>query len=87
MASSQLKIVHHYPLDGNFSYITLTCLDGALPVQGAEFQLNTTTIERVVHVSDYGNGTISFVLTQNREGEFTCSRSGTVSNEISLAGI
>jgi len=87
VASAQLRIAHSYPLDGNFSYVTLTCLDGALPAQGAEFQLNATDIEAVIHdVSHGGNGTISFALTQDQEGEFTCSRSGTVSNGIALAG-
>jgi len=87
VASAQLRIAHSYPLDGNFSYVTLTCLDGALPAQGAEFQLNATDIEAVIHdVSHGGNGTISFALTQDQEGEFTCSRNGTVSNGIALAG-
>ena len=87
VASAQLSIAHSYPRDGNFSYVTLTCLDGALPARGAEFQLNATDIEAVIHdVSHDGNGTISFALTQDQEGKFTCSRSGTVSNGTSLAG-
>ena len=85
--SAQLRIAHSYPLDGNFSYVTLTCLDGALPAQGAEFQLNTTDIEEIIHdVSHDGNGTISFLFTQDQEGELTCSRNGAVSNRIALAG-
>ena len=88
VASAQLRIAHSYTLDGNFSYVALTCLDGALPAQGAEFQLNATDIEEIIHdVSHDGNGTISFLFTQDQEGEFRCSRNETVSNGIALAGI
>ena len=88
VASAQLRTAHSYPLDGNFSYVTLACLDGALPAQGAKFQLNTTDIKETIHdVSHDGNDTISFLFTQDQEGEFTCSRNGTVSNGIALAGI
>ena len=89
--SRQLVLRHDYPENNNFSYIELTCLyedpeSHSLAV-GADFQLNGTDIEEELNVTDIGNGTIRFILTPKKEGFFTCSLNGSLSNNsIGLAG-
>ena len=90
--SGRLILRHDYPENStNFSYIELTCLyenpeSHSLAV-GADFQLNGTDIEEELNVTDIGNGTIRFILTPEKEGFFTCSLNGSLSNNsIGLAG-
>ena len=101
LASGELEIVSTYPDSHNFSYIELVCVDDSEPsnvsqsgVIGASFQLNGTDIEEEIDsvetVADANstNSTIRFLLTQEKEGFFTCSLNGSSSNNsIGLAGI
>ena len=90
--SGQLILRHAYPENNtNFSYIELTCLYESPELQslavGADFQLNGTDIEEELNVIDIGNATIRFILTPEKEGFFTCSLNGSLSNNpIGLAG-
>ena len=95
--SRELVVVSTYPDSGNFSYIELVCgYNNELynvsqsGVIGATFQLNGTDIneeiDSVETVTD-ANSTVLFLLTQEKEGFFTCSRNGSLSiNSIGLAG-
>ena len=68
----------------NYNYIELQCVDNIsqTPVVGASFQLNGTEIEQDAQTSVY-----VFILTQEKEGFFTCSLNGSFSqNAIGLAG-
>ena len=54
---------------------------------GARFELNGTDTgdEEIMETLD--NGTVRLLLTQEKEGFFTCSNNGSVSNNsIGLAG-
>ena len=83
---AQLMITHAYPLADNFSYVTLTCRDGPQPVNGAQFQLNASSIDDVYSYTTDGSGAISIVLTREKEGEFSCSYDDLLSDIIALAG-
>ena len=87
-------VVSTYPESDNFSYIELVCVyDSELyneSQSGASFQLNGTDIEKEIDtveaVTD-ANRTVRFLLTQEKEGFFTCSLNGSHSNNsIGLAG-
>ena len=91
----ELLILATYPDSHNFSSIELSCVynmsSGPLTEGiGAKFQLNGRDIkEEIDEVEDFTNinGTVHFVLTQEKEGYFTCSLNGTLSNNsIGLAG-
>ena len=91
--SGQLVLRHAYPENTNFSYIELACLyedaESHILAVRAAFQLNGTDLdkEEELNVTDIGNGTIRFILTQEREGFFTCSLNESLSNNsIGLAG-
>ena len=58
-------------------------------VSGARFQLNGTDIEEDDEiVENLDNGTIQLLLTQEKEGFFTCSHNmSTSANSIGLAGL
>ena len=82
LADIELLIDSSYPIEGNYSYIELQCVDNAshTAVAGASFQLNGTDIEQDISDS-------IFILTQEKEGFFTCSFNGSYSyNAIGLAG-
>ena len=90
-----LTILHHYPESGNYSYVKLTCLNHHHPlsglspsvVSGARFQLNGTFIGEEEMVLNMDNGAVLLLLTQEKEGFFTCSHIRSVSsNSIGLAG-
>ena len=83
---AQLMITHAYPSADNFSYVTLTCRDGPKLVNGAQFQLNASSIDNVYTYTNDGSGAISIVLTQEKEGEFSCSYDDRLSDTIALAG-
>ena len=93
--SGEVVILATYPDSDNFSSIQLSCVyDMSSGPQsegiGAKFQLNGTDIkEEIDEVEDFTdiNGTVQFVLTQEKEGFFTCSLNGSLSiNSIGLAG-
>ena len=93
--SKELVVVSIYPDSDNFSYIGLVCVyDSELynvsqsGVTGASFQLNGTEIEEEIEsVESLTDNTVRFLLTQEKEGFFTCSRNGLLSNNsIGLAG-
>ena len=88
-----LVLLHAYPDNNtNFSYTELSCLcenpaSQSLAVE-AHFQLNGADIEEEPSVTDIRDGTIHFILTPEKEGFFTCSLNGSLSNNsIGLAGI
>ena len=92
--SGQLTILHSYPEPGNFSYVELVCVandssQSSSVVSGARFQLNGTDIEEDDEiVENLDNGTIQLLLTQEKEGFFTCSHNmSTSANSIGLAGL
>lgn len=94
--SGEVVILATYPDSGNFSSIELSCVYNMSSGPqsegiGANFQLNGTNIkEEIDEVEDFTdiNGTVHFVLTQEKEGLFTCSLNGSLSNNsIGLAGI
>lgn len=98
LAMTRLEIVASHPDSDNFSYIELSCVYGMSgivhsqsQVIGAKFLLNGTDIkEEIDEVRDFSdsNGTVQFILTQEKEGFFTCSLNGYLSkNSIGLAGI
>ena len=93
----QLVIVSAYPKRDNFSFIELVCVyDSELSnvsqsgVIGARFQLNGTDIEEeidAVETVDNGTSTVHFLMTQEKEGFFTCSLNRSLSNNsVGLAG-
>ena len=93
--SGEVVIFATYPDSDNFSSIELSCIynvsSGPLSEGiGAKFQLNETDIkEEMDEVEDFTdiNGTVHFVLTPEKEGFFTCSLNGSLSNNsIGLAG-
>ena len=89
--SEQLTILHSYPEPGNFSYVALFCFtyyDWFL-VREARFQLNGTDIgENDEIVENLNDISIQLLLTQEKEGFFTCSYNESVSiNSIGLAGM
>ena len=83
---AQLMIIHAYPLADNFSCVTLTCRDGPKVVNGAQFQLNASRFDNVYSYTTDGSGAISIVLTQEKEGEFSCSYDDPLSDTVALAG-
>ena len=91
--TGQLVLRHGYPENTNLSYISLTCLredpksHSVEFIKGAHFQLNGTDIEEEFNVTDIGDSSVTFILTPEKEGFFTCSLNGLVSNNsIGLAG-
>lgn len=79
-------------------YVELTCeyyvklyIVYQSKIIGAKFQLNGTDInEAIDECEDWpdNNGTVSFLLTEEREGKFTCSYNGLFSkNTVTLPGI
>ena len=100
--SGQLTILHSYPEPGNFNYVELVCVandssqlvndssQSSSVVSEARFQLNGTDIEEDDEiVENLDNGTIQLLLTQQKEGFFTCSHNNmsTSANSIGLAGL
>ena len=85
-SEGQLSIINSYPELGNFSYVTLTCLDGSFPAKNAEFRLNGTSIAEIIDVTEAGEGKITFVLKQDKEGLFSCVLHERESNSKALAG-
>jgi hypothetical protein len=93
--SRELVLVSTYPDSDNFSYIELVCVYGSgqsnvtqSVVIGASFQLNGTDIEEEIDSVETLNNTVRFLLTQEKEGFFTCLLNGLrSSNFIVLAGI
>ena len=92
--SGQLTILHSYPEHGNFSYVQLVCVandssQSSSVVSEARFQLNGTDVgEGDEIVENLDNGTIRLLLTQEKEGFFTCSYNESMStNSIGLAGM
>ena len=90
----QQLILHSYPEPGNFSYVELVCVvndssQSSSVVSEARFQLNGTDIEEDDEiVATLGNGTILLLLTQEKEGFFTCSHNmSTSANSVGLAGM
>ena len=91
-----------YPLvdavsaDGNYSVVTLSCLRNTLgePLQRDQFPATflrngsvITPNSSLVTVTSGGSENISFVFTQEQEGEFSCRTAlGEVSNTVGLAG-
>ena len=69
--------------NGNFdSDLILTCRDGTFsPTSGVSFQRNG------MGIAGDGSGTLSYPLTQENEGTFTCTHGGQTSDPITLAGI
>ena len=63
------------------SGLELTCTDGVfLLTSGVSFQRNG------MNIAVDGGGTLSYPLTQENEGTFTCTHGGLPSQEITLAG-
>jgi len=77
--SAAVVIAHN----GNFSSgLVLTCFDGPFPLtSGVSFQRNG------VDIAVDGGGTLSYPLTQENEGAFTCTHAGQTSDPVTLAGI
>ena len=77
--AADVAIVHN----GNFdSGLVLACTDGLfLITSGVSFQRNG------VDIAVDGVGTLSYPLTQENEGNFTCTHGGPPSDPITLAGI
>ena len=100
-SSQQLTILHSYPEPGNFNYVELVCVvndssqlvndssQSSSVVSGARFQLNGTDIEEDDEIGEkLDNGTVILLLTQEKEGFFTCSYNESMStNSIGLAGL
>ena len=80
-------VLHSYPEPGNYSFIELVCVvsdPSPSVVTGARFELNGTDTG---DEETLDNGTVRLLLTQEKEGFFTCSNNGSVSNNsIGLAG-
>lgn len=91
--SRQMKpsLINEYPMENNFSFVRLTCMEDAFhttPVEDAEFMRNNSTKEmKWMRPKDDGPGSIAVVLTQEHEGNFSCSSNGSYSNVLPLAGI
>lgn len=91
--SEELLILATYPDSDNFSYIELSCvhdMSSCPQFEGnkTKFQLNGTDIEKQIDEVEDFNSKVRFVLTPEREGFFTCSLNGFVSNNsIGLAGM
>ena len=83
LALSDPVLIHSYPRPDDFSYVQLQCQNNSMPAEGVvTFQLNENDIKEVNNTD-----TITFLLLPDREGEFTCSYNGFVSNATGLAGI
>ena len=68
------------------SGLVLVCLEGNFPLtRGVSFQRNGMDI--LVNGTGIINGTLSYPLTQENEGNFTCTFDGRTSDPITLAGI
>ena len=66
------------------SGLLLTCLDGVFPVTGGvTYQRNGVDVD----IETNSDGTLSYPLTQDGEGHFTCAHDGQTSQVITLAGI
>lgn len=93
-AAVQLFLGVEYPEEGrgNYSVVKLTCRDVLFLEENAEFLkdgvvLTSGPASHQVTITNTGNGEISFIFTQQQEGNFSCRRGGDVSEEIGLAGI
>ena len=90
--SGQLVLHYGYPVNNtNFSYIALICIyedpESNTFIEGADYQLNGTDIEEELNVTNGEDGTLRFILTTEKEGFFTCSLNGSLSNNsIGFAG-
>lgn len=87
--SSQVpSLSNNYPETGNFGYVNLTCRIGRSPAVNAEFRWNNASaLIDVMEDVEPGEGTMAFVLTQEKEGEFSCVADGKSSNTVLLTGI
>ena len=89
----QLAILHFYPEPDNYNYVELVCVaygSRALSVvTEGTFQLNGTDIGEDDEIAVIlSNGTVRLLLTQEKEGFFTCSYNESMStNSIGLAGL
>lgn len=81
-SSDAALTLHH---NQNFgSGLILTCFDGVFPVTSdVTYQRNGVDID----LETGSDGTLSYLLTQDREGHFTCAHDGQTSQVITLAGI
>ena len=86
-------ILHSYPEPGNFSYVELVCvasdIQSSSVMTGARFQLNGTEIGEDEMTETLKNGSVRLLLTQEKEGFFTCTHDvlSMSSSSIGLAGI
>ena len=77
--STAVDLGHNQNFDSGF---VLTCSDGLFPLtSGVSFQRNG------VDIAGDGSGTLSYPLTQENEGNFTCTHDGQTSHSFTLAGI
>ena len=79
LVSSEVIITQNENFD---SGLVLVCFEGfSPPDSNVSFQRNGMDIQV------NGNGTLSYPLTQENEGNFTCTHDGQTSDPITLAGI
>ena len=79
-AGTKLRV--NYPVTGNYSQLVLSCTDGPHFISNATYFNNGTIIS-----SQLLQQSISFSLTQDEEGEFSCGPSnGNMSPPVTLAG-
>ena len=77
-----IKLHVNYPVTGNYSQLVLSCTDGPHFISNATYFNNGTIIS-----SQLLQQIISFNLTQDKEGEFSCGPSnGSMSSPVRLAG-
>ena len=75
-----IKLLVNYPETGNYNQLVLSCTDGPHFISNATYFNNDTIIPLFQQ-------SISFNLTQDKEGEFSCGPSnGSMSSPVRLAG-
>ena len=92
LVPADLDLNVFYPVEENYSVVRLTCTEVGLDVADAEFLKDGVALpssNNLVTVTNIGSGEISFHITQQQEGMFSCRSGGggDESEKIGLAGI
>ena len=91
--TENLNLLVEYPDSSNRSFVHLLCVsEDSIPVKGAVFFKNTSRLasgsksSQVTSLNFTGDGEVSFLLTQEQEGDFYCASGDRVSGTVQLAG-
>ena len=91
-ATAQIAMDVNYPAVENRNLVKLTCIDGLIPLSGAQFLKDGVPLtqgsasHQVSTLTNEGDGEVTFTFTQAQEGSFRCSANGQTSPAIALAG-